>query len=109
MLFLVGEIAAPLLSMVRSSLEKSLLFGSISSHPPWPHGQAMRSAQERCKEEQEKLAEGRLQVHLVQAQVRFVFFVKIPFVEPKDQSETLRPWFTPWQINIDPALKITIF
>ena len=49
---------------------------------PWPHGQAMRSAQERCKEEQEKLAEGRLQVHLLEAQVRFVFFVKIPFVEP---------------------------
>jgi hypothetical protein len=68
----------------------------------------MRSAQERCKEEQEKLAEGRLQVHLVEAQVRSVM-VKIPFVGPKDQSETLRPWFTPWQINIDPALKITIF
>lgn len=31
--------------------------------------EAMRSAQERCKEEQEKLAEGRLQVHLVEAQV----------------------------------------
>ena len=29
----------------------------------------MRSAQERCKEEQERLAEGRLRVHLLGAQV----------------------------------------